>query len=330
MSGVLAQLGVKKESTWGTAVTVDKFMEMLPGESVEGQYERIESASLRASGRVQRSDRWARNFKGAQGSIPLEVMSKNFGFWLEHMMGGTITTTGPTETTAYTHVAKIGSLTGLGFTCQIGRPDAADTIRPFTYAGGKVTGWNLSNSVDGFLIATLDCKFNSETTATALATASYPTTMEVLNFGGGLITVGGVQYDMSDVTITADNNLNVDRYSIRQNTANKEPLENGSRAYTISGTLEFVDLAAYNYVASATTAGAMADVVAKWEGAIITGATTIKKTLQVDLKTVRFDKYSVVVNGPEMLSASFEGKVVDSGDAATACSLTYKTSDATV
>ena len=329
MAGVLAQLGVKKETTWGTPVVVDKFIE-LNSESIEGQYERMESGSLRASGRVQRSDRWARNFKGAAGTVNIEVMSKNFGFWLEHMMGGTITTTGPTETVAYNHNAKVGSLTGKGFTLQVGRPDAADTIRPFTYAGGKVTGWSLTNSVDGFLMANLDCKFNAETTATGLAAASYPASMEVLHFGGGLVTVGGTQYDMSDVTITADNNLKTDRYMIRQNTANKEPLENGNRTYSISGTLEFVDLNAFNLVSSLTAAGTMADVVAKWEGAILTGASTIKASLICTLTTVRFDKFAVQVQGPEMLTASFEGKAFDTGSANTACMLDYKTLDTTV
>lgn len=326
MSGIFSQLGVVKEVTYGTPVVVTRFFEMV-SESIAEEYARVESASLRDSQRVLRADRWAPNFKGASGTVELEVMSKGFGFWLEHMLG-TVTTSGPAETTAYTHVGKIGSLTGKAFTCQVGRPDTSGTVRAFTYEGGKITGWELSNSVDGVLIARLDTDFENVLTATALATDSYPTAMEVLTFVGGSVSIGGSALSVTDFTLRANNNLKTDRYFVRANTQKKEPLENGMREYTVSCTVEFEDMTQYNRVASATVAGAQADILAKWEGSLA-GATTLKNTLQVDLDTVRWDSFTPQVSGPELLTATLEGKVVDDGGADGPVKLTYITRDVT-
>lgn len=327
MSGVISQLGTVDEVTYGTPVTVTKFHEIVD-ENIQGQYARIESSSLRAASRVQRSDRWALNPKGASGPVQLEVMSKGFGFWLKHMMGSVVTT-GPTETTAYNHSGRVAALTGDSFTLQVGRPDIADVIRPFTYEGGKITGWELSNSVDGFLMCRLDCDFEAEGTATGLATASYPTGMEILNFVGGLITVGGSNFDATDITIRANNNLKTDRYFIRQNSLKKEPLENGAREYSVSMTCEFVDLVTYNRVAATTNAAAMGDVVAKWEGGLLAGATTIKAGLHCTMDTVRFDAFGPAVQGPELLTATLEGRVLDESGANGPVVLDYKTLDVT-
>lgn len=327
MSGVISQLGTVDETVYGTPVTVTKFHEIV-SEQITGQYARIESSSLRAASRVQRSDRWAPNPKGAAGTIELEVMSKGFGFWLKHMLGS-VATTGPTETTAYNHAGRIASLTGKSFTCQVGRPDITDTLRPFTYEGGKITGFEISNSVDGFLICRLDTDFEAEGTGTGLATAAYPASMEILSFVGGLITVAGGNFDATDITIRANNNLKTDRFFIRQNSLKKEPLENGPREYGITMTCEFENLTTFNRVSAATTAAAMGDVIAKWEGSLVTGATTIKNSLIATLNTVRFDTFGPVVQGPELLTSTLEGRVLDDGDALGALALDYKTSDVT-
>lgn len=330
MSGVLSQLGVIKEVTWNTPLTVTKFFEMV-SESIVETNGRIDSSSLRDSQRVQRSDRWAPNFKGAAGTIELEVMSKGFGFWLEHMMGGTIVTTGPTETTAYNHQAKIGSLAGKGFTCQVGRPYVnAAGIQAYTYSGGKIPSWELANSVDGFLMARLDVDFASVLTATALATEVYPTTMEVLSFIGGKLTVGGSPLDISDISIRATNNVKTDRYFIRQNSQKKEQAEAGMREYVVTGTIDYDSQAMYNRVSSITTAGAMADAIATWEGSLVAGATTIKNSLIATMNTVRFDVFAPTVSGPDLLTGGFEARILDDGDALTALSLDYKTADVTV
>lgn len=332
MSGVLAQVGFSKETTWGTPVTpVTRFHELV-SETITETYARIESASLRDGQRVQRADRFAPNFKGAAGTIELEVMSKGFGFFLEHMVGGSVTSTAGAagNTSAFTHNAKIGSLAGKGITCQVGRPYANGAgVQAYTYAGGKFTGWELANAVDGFLMFRGDLDFASVAVATALATEVYPTSMEILSYIGGLITVGGAQIDVSDISIRATQNVKADRYFIRQNTQKKEQAEAGMREYVITGTMEYENQTMYNRVASLTAAGAMGDLIAKWEGSLVAGASTAKNTLQATVNTARFDVFQPTVGGPDLLSGGFEARILDDGDALTALSLDYISADTT-
>jgi hypothetical protein len=68
-----------------------------------------------------RSDRRVPYIMGAGGSVSFSVLSKGFGFWLAQSLG-TVATTGPADTTVYTHTGTVGSLTGDFFTAQVGVP----------------------------------------------------------------------------------------------------------------------------------------------------------------------------------------------------------------
>jgi hypothetical protein len=43
-----------------------------------------------------------------------------------------------------------------------------------------------------------NCDFASQTTGTALATASYPTGMENFTWAGGVVSIGGSAYDVTN------------------------------------------------------------------------------------------------------------------------------------
>jgi len=197
MSGIFSQLGVVDESTYGTAVAVTKFIEFNT-ESAAGVYERMDSGALRVNTRVMRGDRYQVNQKGASGGFEFDVLSKNFAYLLKHMLGTIAAPAALTgaDTGTFVHIGTVGTLTGKSFTLQVGRPQTGGTVTPFTYAGGKVKSWELSNSVDGFLVCKLDCDFQSEASsgagAFALQTASYPTATEVLNFVGGSAALVGL------------------------------------------------------------------------------------------------------------------------------------------
>lgn len=317
-----AQVGYKKETTWGTAVAVDRFAELV-SEDIRMSYGRVESDGLRP-GRYDRSDTAFTTYPiGAAGDLVLEVGSKGFGFWLEHMMGGTVTTTGPTDS-AYTHTAPGGSLTGKGITLQVGRPlTDGSSVQPFTFNGGKVTSWELANSVEGNLLATLSLDFQNQSTATALATASYPTGRETFSWVGGVLTVGGTEVHVSDLTIGRDNARNVDRRFIRASALKKEQTDSGYREATFSFTADFDGLTHLNRVASATAAGSIATLVGTWQGTTLIGASTYP-ALIVTLNA-RMDEWGANVSGPEALSQEISGVARGSS----AVSLAYRTLDTT-
>lgn len=304
------QIGFKAESTWGTPVTVDRFAEF-NSESIEHQPMRTESNGLRTGRNVKRADRFTNWFGGAAGGVQLDVMSAGFGFWLEQMLG-TVATTGPAETAAYTHTGTIGDLTGTSFTFQIGKPlYPGGTVQPLTYAGGKVAEWTLSNTVDANLVADLNMDFKAVATGTSLAAASYPTAIP-LAWTGGTVTVGGTTVDVTDISIHGTNGLAAERRFL--GVLKKEQIA-GLRELDFEFVCDFEDMTQYDRVHSDTRSGALAEIVATWTATeSISGTSTpLYPSLTVTLSAARFDSFSAPVNGTEGISQTIGGAVTDNG-----------------
>ncbi len=320
------QFGVANESTFNTPVTVTRFFEY-ESEGIEESYGRTQGDPLRVGSGFVRSDRFTPYFEGAAGNVQMSVLTKGFGFWLRHMMGGTVATSGPAESTVYTHSVTEGDLFGDSFTLQVNRPfHPSGTNQAFTYAGCKVTDWTISNAVDGNLLLELGIDAASVSTATALATASYPTGMEPLTWAGGLVTIGGTNVDVTEVSVKVDNGLKTDRRFIRQGTAKKEQTA-ARRKAEFSLKLDFESLAMRTYVASATAAGARATFSATWRGPSLLG-TTIYPEFTITAPVARFDDWKASVGGPEALEQEVGGEILYDGTSSP-LTLTYKSADTT-
>lgn len=320
------QLGVIDEVSYNTPLTVSRFFEY-DSESIADDFRRTEGDPLRVGGQgVIRSDRSTPYYGGAAGSVSTAVLTKGFGFWLKHMLGGSATT-GPAETTVYTHTGTLGDLQGKSFTMQVNRPfNPSGTNQAFTFAGGKVTEWTLSNSVEENLMLELALDFASVTTDTALATASYPTSMENFTWAGGVVSIGGSAYDVTEFSVSGNNGLNVDRRQIRGATAKKEPTY-GRREVTFSLSADFDSLAQRNRAAATTRAGTLAAISAVWTGPTLLG-TTLYPIVQVDIPAARFDEWSGATEGPDAISQTLAG--VGRWDGTnSAVSVTLKNADTT-
>jgi hypothetical protein len=319
------QVGVKAEGTYGTPVTVDRFFEF-DDESVSLDVGRIEGKAQRSGTRVQRSDRFVVDRKGAGGSLVVPVMSKGWGFWLDKMLG-TVATTGPTDSKS-THTGTIGTLLGKFFTYQVARPfNPSGTAQAFTYHGGKVTKWELSNTVEGLLMSKFDLDFEDEDTSTGLATASYPTAMEHLSFAGGVVTIGGSSVDVTDAKVSCDLKLKTNRRFLRGSTLKKEPVETGWRELAWELEAEFTDLTQHNRYVSATASGALAAIVLTWTAPTLIGAASFP-TLVVTIPAARFDKPAPTVSGTDPLMQKIGGKVLFDGTNSPV-TVAYGTADAT-
>lgn len=331
MSGSLTQFGIGKETTYGTAVAVNKFFEIV-SEDIRGSYTRTQAEAL-SSAYVDRSDRFSVQDKGASGSVTVEPLTKGFGNWLNFLMG-TVATTGPVETNAYTHAATVGNLFGKNLTVQVGRADESGTVRPWTYEGGKVTSFEFSNSVDQTLRSTINMDFEKESNADApagvyaLQTNVVVTGAEVLSWQGGYIEIGGSELEASEISVSVDNALNTDRYFINQTQNKKEPVQDGKRQIEWSFTTPYVNNNFWEKVSSATIAGSYANLVARWEGLTLLG-TTIYPKLEIRIPVARFDEGGPVVEGPSMLSQTFTGKGLYDGTNS-AIQIDYVSADTTV
>lgn len=327
MSGFLGQLGVKAETTYGTGVTVDRFFEF-DSESIAVEVGRVESSGIRAGTRAMRSDRRVPYIMGAGGSVSFSVLSKGFGFWLAQSLG-TVATTGPAETTVYTHTGTVGSLTGDFFTAQVGVPQASGaTITPKTCTGGKVKSFELSCAAGEPLSFSADCDFQNIEHSTTLATASYPASTELLTFVGGSVTVGGTAVEVRSFNVKVDNGLATDRRFIRSSALKKEPVEAGHRKIDVELGLDFESTTHQDRVLAATAAGAQAAVVLTCSG-LTTIGTTLKPALTITMPVVMFDGDTPTVGGPDLVSESIKGMALQNAAGDSPISIAYRTLDTT-
>lgn len=331
MSGSLTQVGHGPEIAYGTAVAPTKWFEIL-SEGVNGNYPRIQAEALSAA-LVDRSDRIVAMNKGASGPIVLEPLSKGFGNLLRPMFG-TVVTTGPLETNAYTHTATLGTLTGISHTVHIGRATEAGVVKPWVYEGGKCTGWSLSNQADQTLRASLDWDFELESQADTPAgvyilAANVPVVgAEVLTAVGGLVTVAGVTIPVTDVTISVDSSLKVDRPVIQRGVTKREPVQDGKRKISWSFKTSYIDNSLWKKVSAAQSSGSFAIITATWQGLTLLG-TTIYPSLAISIPVAQFDDGGPNVDGPSLLEPTYSGKGLYDG-AQSAITAVYTSGDVTV
>lgn len=319
MGALDLQLGLIDEVTFNTAPVVTRFQEYngdaVPIKPVAG---RTEGNPLRVGTRARRTSRTVPYFHHGEGTIPFDAMDKGLGFWLKHMLPSVATTgSGP-----YVHTATEGTSSapmGKSFAAQLNAPfHPTGTNQAITYSGGKVTKWKIGNDVDSMLAIDLDVWFAGMTTATALATASYPSTMTNFSWAGAVVRIGGATFDATSIAIECDAGYNLDRQQLRDNTDNKEPTP-GPLGLTWSIEADFDSLAQYSKVYAATAAGIMGTISGKW--------TAGTSSLEVSLPLARFDEFEFG-GDPGSLTQSFSG--VGEGDTGvSAATLIYTTSDTT-
>lgn len=326
MSGFLGQLGVKAESTYNTGVTVDRFFEF-NSESIAVEVGRVESSGIRAGTRAMRSDRRVPYIMGAGGSVEFYVLSKGFGFWLDQCLG-TVSTGSAAETVVYTHTGTVGSLTGKFFTAQVGVPQVGGgTITPKTATGGKVKSFELSCATGEALKFSADLDFANLEHSTSLATASYPTSTELLTFVGGSVTVGGTAVNVNKFSVKVDNGLKTDRRYLIASATKKEPVEAGHRKIDVELGLDFEGTTHQNRVLSATAAGAQAAVVLTCAGLTTIGS-TLKPTVTITIPVVMFDGDTPTVGGPDVVGETVKGMGLYDGTNSP-ITIAYKTLDTT-
>jgi len=325
MASMDFQLGFGDESTYGTPVTGTRFFEY-ESESIEETEGRTEGDPLRVGSGFVRNDRFTPYFAGGAGNVQLAALTKGFGYFLKHMMG-TVVTTGPAETTVYTHTGTEGDLKGKSFTCQVNRPfHPSGTSQAFTYEGGKITEWGLSNSVDGNLLLDLSLDFEQVKDNTALWTPTYPTGMDNFSWAGGVISIGGSAYDVTEFAMTANNGMAVDRRQIRGLTDKKEPTAH-RREGTFSIKADFDSLTQRNRAHATTKAAALAQIVATWTGPTLLG-TTIYPTFQVTIPAARFDAWKGATEGTDGIEQELSGVIRYDGTNSPV-TVAYKSADTT-
>lgn len=304
MAGIAGQFGGALESTYGTLVTPNRFVEFA-SEGLNLDLERIDSDAFRsaAGARVRRSDRWYTNLKGATGPVAATVKTKGMGWMHQLALGaGAVTTPGGATLTRDTTLTM--SDTPPSATLQVGRPDEFQVVRPFTYWGCMAAGWQYTCDVDGFLTLGLAIDAQNGNETTALATASYAAGASVLDYSGGVVRIAGAPYVVRGFQLTGDNALDVDRRTVRNSNLKDKPNPAGFTEISCKFTIDFSGLGAYK----AWAAGTLGTFSAAFTGPLIESSFSYGLTFSAPV--IRIDSAPPAVQSGDVVEMDVLGTIL--------------------
>lgn len=311
-SGLAAQLGVKAESTWGTFVAPTRFYPLI-SESLTEEIDRIESEGIVTGLRVLNSVQWAAGNVDVGGDIQTELYQQGMGALLKACFGAVSTSgAGP-----YTHTFTPGDLTDDHLSVQVGKPDVAGTVQPFSFSGMKVTDWELSMEAGGLVTLSTSLVGKQLATSESLATASFGTGAATpFTFKHASATIAGGAANVKKLTISGSNGLDSDRRFIGSE-YRAEPLEAELREYSGTVDLEFESLTQMNRFRNATEVALVSTISA---GASASLTTTMN---------VRFDGATPEVDGRGIVQLSAPYKCIGSTTDASAITAVLINTDST-
>jgi hypothetical protein len=310
-SGLAGQFGFVAETTYGTPVTVTRFVPLVD-ESVQTEIDKLESEGIIAGARVLRSQQWSQGYRRSEGDVGMEVYDRSIGLLLHHALG-TVATSGAGP---YTHTFTPGDLAGKGLTMQFGRPNRNGTVIPFTYAGGKIQSWEIAVAAGEIATFGITAVAQTETNGITLASANYATSIRPMTFVNGSFTLGSSSLCVRSAQISGENRLSTDRTCIGQNFID-EPTEADLREYTGEIEVEFYDLSLYNRFLQGTEA-AMSLVLSAPGTATLTVAAN-----------VRTDGETPNIEGRDLLVHTLNFKCVGTNSDASAITMTFVNNDTT-
>ncbi len=305
-SGLTNQFGQKIGVTWGTAVTPDHFAEAnsvtLVRDKNTAQGEGLYNGKL-----LNRGARRVVTTTGSSGSVALDMVDKGIGLFLQGLMGSTATPV-IISGSAYTQTHTLADSVGKFYTLQTGVPNTAGTIQPYTFASAKVIGAEFSCGVDEILTGTFDYIGTAPITGTALASASYTSTLRPFNFGDATIKIGTYASEASishvkKVSVKIDRPHAVDRFYYGAAGVRAEPLINGATQISVSLDFDFLGKATFADLYDADTATSM---VIEFVGPTAISGSNYP-TFRITLPQVYFNTGTPTVEGEDVVSTSVEG-----------------------
>lgn len=321
-TGLDAQVGFAAESTVGTAVTVTKFVEF-NSESLTWEPTFVEPTGLRVGRKFKRVNRLVQSRKTVSGGFEFEWPTKGAGLLIAHALGSSATPVQIAATSAYSQIHTPGGLVGKSLTIQVGRPEPSGTVRAHTYRGCKITSWEFMLSDSEIAKFSLEVDGWDESTATALATASFPTGAEVFNFQQAVLKLGGtastasgemsiaggtaVTTVISEISIKGENPLATERFGIGNAGVKREQLENDYPTITGSLSAEFNRTELYDLIKNNTTTAVELTMTGS---AIPTGGGN-NFSLSFIMPAVKLKAAAPTVEGPDVVQMSTDFEAYD-------------------
>jgi hypothetical protein len=304
--GLLDQIGVKRETTYGTAGVVDRFLEFT-SEGIKRRNIVINDDSRRPSGRSsRRGPRRVVTGRDAAGPITFPVTPAGTGIWFEQALGK-VATSQPDAVnapTVYEHLAEVDFTWDKSLTVQVGREREDRTVVPFTYVGSKITQLQLAIDTNARLIATATIDARDELVDQALAVASYPASAP-FHFMQAAITLDAAAVaNVRSAQVDIANPMDTDRYFIGSAGLKAQPRDSDKVA--VSGQL-VVDFVSREALYDAFRGDTPLALDLTFTGGNISGA--FNEELKVTVPDIRLNGDTPNVGGPALpqMTIPFEG-----------------------
>jgi hypothetical protein len=305
-TGLGSQLGLKKETTWGTAVVPDKFFKY-ESETFALDANYIDPIGLQAGITFAPQSLTAQTTRTAGGAFSAYVPYKLTGHLFDQMVAGTITPVQQAATIAYLSTFNVGaSVPTKSATIQINKPSLNVGDTAYTYPGSVLESAEFTMETGGLLMANWGWLSKDETTpattpaGAALATASYAASDNIWKHQDTtLLYAGGAVNGITGVNLNWNQPYRGDLFYLDGSGTRGKPVPNGEA--TVTGTLSgiFYDSAFY----AAFRTGAFAQLVVTFAGPVAI-ATTYFPTIKFTLPAIQLRGTSPTVGGADLLDQS--------------------------
>jgi hypothetical protein len=304
---VNSQFGFKKETTWGTAVTVDKFFEF-ESESLSLNREYYDGVGLRADTTFGPSSRKKALKRGAGGDLSMSIPYKNAGAIVDQMVTGTVTPV-LVNGTGYKSTFNVG--TGAAptksATLQVNKPYSSSTDVAYTDPGAMINSAAFSFAVGSVPMLNTSWVAKDETTpgttpaGAALASASYPANDNIWTDLEIAVTVNSVT---AAYVTGVDVNWSIPRAQrgfLDGSATYGQPVVNGRAGIEGTITAEWGNSEYYDLFRS----GAMVGLVITAASSTAISGSTAFPTVVLTMTNIQIRGGSPNVGGPDLIGSSF-------------------------
>lgn len=332
-SGIGAQVGLVKETTFGTQVTpVTRFIES-DGFKANPNKNTYQGGGLGAGLWARRGVRRVVTTRGFGPTWTADVLPQGFGLVIQQFMGSTAAPVQQGATAAYLQTHTAADVRGIGATMQAGEPSTDGVVNPYSYFGCKLVTAEFTQEVDKGLKLATTWDARDRTEATGLATASYVAAAQQPFHWGGFSVKAAATYNsevaidgITKASVKIDRKQNLKRWYANDNASgyglHKEPILN-SRDEVFTGTLssDFVDKTILRDRFIADTGFALQ---LQWTGDLI--ASTFYEQLTIRFPKCFLNDDGTDVQGDEVLNGDFPFVALDDGTNPV-CTILYQSID---
>lgn len=247
--GLGSQFGLAAETTYGTYVAPNRWMEYLPGETMKRTQNFLRPAGLAAGIQVARGKRTAGTSRMAGGGMSLEVPDGAFGPILNLLHGETVTPVQIEATKIYKQVHNLGTTdpSKKSVTLQLGKPNLAGEVKPFSYPGSILTSLQFDCSVDNYLTAAPTWDSQDEVTAEALGTYAPPAGISGLHWLNAVVRVNAAEQKfVRGFSLKLDKPAETNRFYLG-GPLKAQPLTNAFAQYQLTLNVDYADQTLYEF-----------------------------------------------------------------------------------